>query len=195
MAEDARTLDTVVVMGVSGVGKSTVADGVVRVTGWAFAEGDSFHPPENVAKMRTGHSLDDDDRWPWLAALHDWIADQESAGSSSVVTCSALKRTYRDVLRAGNRSVRFCALEVAGELLHERLRSRRDHFMPASLLQSQLDALEPLDADEPGVRVDATGDNAVVVGRALAALGLPRIGEAASVAALPVFILLLNLVL
>lgn len=173
--------DTVVVMGVSGVGKTTVAEGIVRATGWAFAEGDSFHPPENVAKMRSGHALDDDDRWPWLAALRDWIGAQEQAGSSSVVTCSALKRAYRDVLRTGNSSVRFCALEADGALLHDRMQQRRDHYMPASLLQSQLDTLEPLGADEPGAHVDAAGETASVVERALAALGLTPIGRVDSV--------------
>lgn len=174
--------DTVVVMGVSGVGKTTVAEGIVRATGWAFAEGDTFHPPENVVKMRSGQALDDDDRRPWLGALRDWISGQEQAGSSSVVTCSALKRAYRDVLRAGNASVRFCELEADGNLLHDRMQNRRDHYMPSSLLQSQLDTLEPLASDEPGVRVEATGETAMVVERALAALGLPTADHADSVA-------------
>lgn len=173
--------DTVVVMGVSGVGKTTVAEGIARATGWTFAEGDSFHPPGNLAKLRSGRALDDEDRRPWLAALRDWIGEQERAGSSSVVTCSALKRAYRDALREGNASVRFCALQADRQLLRHRLQSRRDHFMPASLLQTQLDTLEPLAEDEPGARVDVAGDTAEVVARALRALGLPVDGAADSV--------------
>lgn len=166
-------------MGVTGAGKTTVAEGIAQATGWTFTEGDVFHPPANVAKMRSGRALDDDDRRPWLAALRDWIAEQERAGSSSVVTCSALKRAYRDQLREGNQSVRFCALQADGRLLRQRLENRREHFMPVTLLQSQLDTLEPLGADEPGVRVDAGGRNAAVVAHALAALGLPPEGDAA----------------
>ncbi|MGI8529062.1 MAG: gluconokinase [Geodermatophilaceae bacterium] len=166
------TPDTVVVTGVAGVGKSVVAQGIARATGWTLAEGDGFHPPDNVAKMRAGRALTDADRWPWLAALRDWIAVQERAGSSCVVSCSALKRSYRDVLRDGNPSVRFCALQADGEVLRGRLESRREHFMPASLLNSQLGTQEPLGADEPGVRVDAAGEPAVVVVSALDALGL-----------------------
>jgi gluconokinase len=166
--------DAVVVTGVSGAGKTAIAEGIVAATGWVFAEGDSFHPPANVAKMRSGRGLDDEDRWPWLAALRDWIAEQARAGMSTVVTCSALRRVYRDVLREGNPAVRFCALQVDGDLLRRRVQSREGHFMPASLLASQLDLLEPLAADEPGVQVDASGEVAVVVRRALASLGLPQ---------------------
>lgn len=174
--------DTIVVMGVSGVGKTTVAEGLQAATGWDLAEGDSFHPPANVAKMRAGHALDDEDRWPWLSAIRDWIAEQERRGRSSVVACSALKRAYRDVLRQGTSSVRFCALAAGDELLRDRLQHRAGHYMPASLLQSQLDILEPLGADEPGARVEAGGDVDDVVRRALAALDLPRGRTADSVA-------------
>ena len=93
---------TIVVMGVSGSGKSTVADRLVDRLGWEFAEGDDFHPPENVAKMRAGHPLDDEDRWPWLRRLAAWIGEHEQAGRSVVVTCSALKRSYRDLLCDGH---------------------------------------------------------------------------------------------
>lgn len=170
--------DTVVVMGVAGAGKTTVAQGLVAVTGWQFAEGDSFHPPANVAKMRAGHALEDSDRWPWLSALRDWIHDHETHRQSSVVTCSALKRTYRDVLREGNMSVRFCALYAETGQLLERLEHRRGHCMPASLLQSQLDTLQPLGTDEPGVGIAAGGAADDVVRRALVALGLSPAGRA-----------------
>lgn len=168
-------LDTVVVMGVSGVGKTTVADGLRRATGWAFAEGDTFHPPTNVAKMTAGTPLDDQDRLPWLAALRDWIYAHEADGFSSIVTCSALKRSYRDILREGNRSVRFCVLAADGGQLRNRVEHRQGHYMPALLLQSQFDALQPLDDDEPGVTVDAGGSPDDVVRRALDALGLPAL--------------------
>jgi len=164
--------ETLVVTGVSGSGKTTVACGLAEARGWLFTEGDTFHSPENVAKMSAGTPLDDADRWPWLYALRDWVDRRESAGQSSVITCSALKRAYRDVLRAGNDSVRFCALAVDEALLRERLGQRRGHYMPATLLQSQLEVLQPLADDEPGVTVDANGPPADVVRRALAALGL-----------------------
>src|SRR5688500_8429764 len=108
MATDGSPATTsIVVMGVSGSGKSTVAAGLVERLGWEFAEGDDFHPRENVEKMRSGLPLDDDDRRPWLRSLADWIGEREQAGTSVVVTCSALKRSYRDVLRDGHPSVWF----------------------------------------------------------------------------------------
>ncbi len=176
MPDDATRPDpdpvTVLVMGVSGAGKTTVAEGIADAMGWTFAEGDDFHPAANVAKMASGRGLDDADRWPWLAALRDWIGERERAGTSSVVTCSALKRGYRDMLRAGNESVRFCSLRAPEDVLRDRVRDRRGHYMPASLLDSQLATLEPLEPDEPGVVVDADGDTSAVVRRALDALGL-----------------------
>ncbi|MGI8531399.1 MAG: gluconokinase [Geodermatophilaceae bacterium] len=165
--------DTIVVMGVSGVGKTTVADGIVAATGWDFAEGDDFHPEANVAKMRAGTPLDDEDRWPWLRALAAWIGEQEQRGRSSVVACSALKRSYRDLLSEGNPSVRFCALEAGNGKLQERVDHREGHFMPPALLRSQLDTYEPLGPDEPGARVNADGSEASVIARVLDALDLP----------------------
>jgi len=170
-----RPPDTVVVMGVSGVGKTTVADGLRRATGWAFAEGDTFHPPANVAKMTAGTPLDDEDRLPWLAALRDWIHAHEADGFNSIVTCSALKRSYRDILREGNRSVRFCALAADAGQLRDRVEHRQGHYLPPALLQSQLDTLQLLADDEPGVTVDAGGSADDVVRRALEALGLPAL--------------------
>jgi gluconokinase len=158
-------------MGVSGSGKTTVAQGVADALGWAYAEGDEFHPRENVAKMAAGQPLDDEDRWPWLRAIADSIGASEAAGQNSVVTCSALKRSYRDLLREGHPSVRFCLLDVSPEELRHRLESRRGHYMPASLLDSQLATLEPLDADEPGITVPADTDPEGVRAAVLDALG------------------------
>src|SRR5690349_15472080 len=139
---------TIVVMGVSGAGKSTVAAELVTRLGWDFAEGDEFHPPENVEKMRAGTPLDDDDRWPWLRRLADWIGEHETSGDSVVVTCSALKRSYRDLLRDGHPSVWFAHVTADAELIRERLQHRSGHYMPASLLDSQLAILEQLEDDE-----------------------------------------------
>src|SRR3954452_16740440 len=141
---------TIVVMGVSGAGKSTVAAELVKRLGWDFAEGDEFHPPENVEKMRAGIPLDDEDRWPWLRRLAEWIGEHEAAGANAVVTCSALKRAYRDLLRDGHPSVWFAHVDVPREVLAERLAQRKGHFMPPSLLDSQLATLERLGEGEPG---------------------------------------------
>jgi gluconokinase len=161
-------------MGVSGSGKSTVADGLVKRLGWEFAEGDDFHPQANVEKMRAGHPLDDDDRWPWLRRLADWVGEQEQAGSSVVVTCSALKRTYRDVLRDGHPSVWFAHVTADAALIRERMERRSGHYMPVSLLDSQLALLEPLGDDEPGASISGAGAPEVVVEHLLAALGAER---------------------
>lgn len=161
---------TLVVMGVSGVGKSSVAAELVARTGWAFVEGDDLHPEANRTKMSAGTPLDDEDRWPWLRRIADWIGEQEAEGRSAVVTCSALKRSYRDLLREGHPSVRFVHLLAAPELIQARVDARQGHYMPPSLLESQLDTLEPLDPDEPGVCVDTTGPAADVAERALDAL-------------------------
>jgi gluconokinase len=165
---------TIVVMGVSGSGKSTVAATLVDRLGWEFAEGDDFHPPENVEKMRTGQPLDDDDRWPWLRRLAAWIGDHERAGRNVVVTCSALKRTYRDLLCDGHPSVWFAHVTADPELIRERIEHRTGHYMPASLLDSQLATLEPLDDDEPGARVSGAGSPPSVVDELLAALDVER---------------------
>jgi gluconokinase len=165
---------SIVVMGVSGSGKSTVAEGLVDRLGWEFAEGDDFHPPANVAKMRSGQPLDDDDRRPWLGVLADWIGERERAGRSVVVTCSALKRSYRDVLRNGHPSVWFAHVTVDPDLLRERVAGRTGHYMPVSLVESQLAALQPLRDDEPGAAISGAGAPAVVVDELLAVLARER---------------------
>lgn len=149
---DASTI-TLVIMGVSGSGKTTIALELVQRLGWVFAEGDDFHPPANVEKMRSGHPLDDEDRWPWLSSIAAWIGEREAAGENAIVTCSALKRAYRDLLRAGHPSVHFIHVDLSPEVLRDRLGGRQGHYMPASLLDSQLAMLEPLQPDEPGFAV------------------------------------------
>jgi gluconokinase len=168
--EGSSATTSIVVMGVSGSGKSTVAAGLVERLGWEFAEGDDFHPRENVEKMRSGRPLDDADRWPWLRILAAWIGEREQAGTNVVVTCSALKRSYRDVLRDGHPSVWFAHVAADADLVRDRLQQRAGHYMPSSLLDSQLATLEPLQADEPGASISGGGDPAHVVAELLTAL-------------------------
>jgi gluconokinase len=148
---------TIVIMGVAGCGKSTVMAALADRLGWATAEGDDFHSAEAVEKMRAGRPLTDEDRWPWLDRIAAWIGAREAAGESALVACSALRRAYRDRLRAGNASVRFAHLVVPPTILEDRLAQRRGHYMPPSLLASQLETLEPLQPDEPGAAFDSDG--------------------------------------
>ena len=143
-----------VVMGVSGSGKTTVAKKLAEALGWTFEEGDDLHPAANVAKMRAGHPLDDEDRKPWLEAIGQWIDDQAARGEPGVITCSALKRVYRDHIRAGRPQVAFVFLKGSKELIAERLAHRHGHFMPPALLDSQFEALEEPGPDEPVITVD-----------------------------------------
>lgn len=161
-----------VVMGVSGSGKSTVAGILARRLGWSSAEGDDFHPAANVAKMAAGIPLTDDDRGPWLLAVAAWIREQDEAGRSSVVTCSALRRAYRDSLAAAAGRVRFVHLAGDPSVIAERMSRRAGHFMPPALLPSQLAALEPLAPDEDGVTVAVAADPEAVADGALRALAL-----------------------
>ncbi|HYH92185.1 MAG TPA: gluconokinase, GntK/IdnK-type, partial [Candidatus Saccharimonadales bacterium] len=143
-AARARPTTTIVVAGPAGVGKTTVMHALVERLGWVWLEGDDQHPAANVAKMRDGIALTDEDRGPWLAGIAAWIGRQEDAGRDAVVTCSALRRRYRETLGAGHPSVWFVLLLAPGEELAHRMAGRIGHYMPDSLLQSQLDALEPL---------------------------------------------------
>lgn len=163
-----------VVMGVSGSGKTTIGTALAARLHREFAEGDDFHPPQNVAKMARGEPLGDADREPWLKALAEWIAGHERAGRSTVLACSALARRYRDTLRAAApRRVVFVHLAAPRDVLLERMRRRKGHFMPPDLLDSQLAALEPLGADEPGITLDASAPPQELVERVLAALPPP----------------------
>lgn len=145
-----------VVMGVSGSGKTTVGSLLAERLDLPFVDADDLHPAANVAKMAAGHPLDDDDRRPWLAKVGATLHGAESTGL--VVACSALKRTYREQILAAEPNARFVYLEVSKGLLDSRVRGRHDHFMPVQLLGSQLDTLEPLEADEPGVTIHLTPD-------------------------------------
>jgi gluconokinase len=144
----------IVVMGVSGSGKTTVGQLLADALGAEFAEGDAYHPPANVDKMRRGTPLEDADRWPWLQALAAQIDRWLAAGKTVVLACSALKQSYRDVLAQGRPGVRFVHLEGDKALIRRRLDARRGHYMPAALLDSQFAALEP-PAD--AVTVDVAG--------------------------------------
>ena len=139
-----------VLMGVSGCGKTTIAKVLAKEFGFELGEADEFHPAENIEKMANGRPLTDEDRWPWLEILKNWLQRQDQAGKRTVVTCSALKRAYRNELQRSNAPLVFVHLNGTRELLLQRLRARTNHFMPATMLDSQLNTLEPLQADEKG---------------------------------------------
>ncbi|MGW6742096.1 gluconokinase [Streptomyces sp. NPDC055025] len=162
------TPHVVVVMGVSGTGKTTVGPLLAAALGVPYAEGDDFHPPANIAKMSAGTPLDDLDRWPWLDAIGAWA--HERAGLGGVVSSSALKRAYRDRLRAAAPGAVFLHLTGDRALIGRRLAERKGHFMPVALLDSQFAALENLEADEAGVAVDVSGTPQEITTRAVAAL-------------------------
>lgn len=145
----------VILMGVTASGKSTIAAELVRITGWKFAEADDYHSAANKAKMHAGIPLNDEDRAPWLASLHGVIVDWMGAGQSGVMTCSALKQSYRDTLTAGipEGAYRFVLLDAPIAVLEERIKDRRGHFMNPDLLQSQIDTLEQ---PKNAIRVETT---------------------------------------
>lgn len=147
-------------MGVSGSGKSTVGPALAQRLRVPFVDADTLHPPANIAKMAAGEPLDDSDRYPWLEKVGEWLADHRDGG---VVSCSALKRRYRDQLRAHNPHVEFLHLAGTPELIRGRVAARTGHFMPAGLLRSQFEALEPLAADEAGATVDVDQDVGAIV--------------------------------
>ncbi|WP_157556405.1 gluconokinase [Nocardia acidivorans] len=164
----------VVVMGVSGSGKSTVAAMLADELGWDLLEGDDLHPPANVAKMAAGQPLTDIDRQPWLAAIAAWMADHLATGRSGLVTCSALKHSYRDTLRHAtigrSGDITFLLLSGTREELRARVTARKDHFMPPGLLDSQLDTLEPPTPDEHIIAIEIGPAPAEVAAAALTAV-------------------------
>jgi len=153
----------VVVMGVSGCGKTTVARLLAERLGWQMQEGDALHPPANVAKMSAGTPLTDEDRWPWLREIAAVIDRWRAAGTSGVVTCSALKRAYRDILVGDRPDVRLAYLRGSKPLIAERLAARKGHFMPPALLDSQFATLEEPGADERPIVLDVADTPAAIV--------------------------------
>ena len=174
MSPRRKRLTTIVVMGVAGVGKSSVMTALAAKLRWPALEGDSLHPAPNVAKMAAGVPLTDDDRAPWLEAIAASIGEREAERSSSVVACSALRRRYRDVLRRGHPSVWFIHLVAPTDVLASRITNRIGHYMPPEMLTSQLETLEPLEADEPGSTMDTTGSPDEIAERIVTSLALDR---------------------
>jgi gluconokinase len=165
-----------VIMGISGSGKSTVAGLLAGQLGWDLEEGDDLHPQENIDKMSAGHALNDEDRAPWLDTISSWIIEHTMAGVPGIITCSALKRRYRDVLREQN--VIFVHLTGSKDLIGRRLATRPDHYMPTSLLDSQVATLEAPDADERAITIDAGRAPAEEAAEIVQRLGLtPRAGS------------------
>lgn len=159
----------VVVMGVAGCGKSTVAEAIHERLGYVYAEGDDFHPQANIDKMSAGIPLTDEDRWPWLKVINTWMVAREALDENTVVSSSALKRSYREVL-AQNVPTFFVHLTGSQELIQQRLNERKGHFMPPALLPSQFAILEPLQPDENGVEVSIEGSVEEMAERAVAAV-------------------------
>ena len=180
MNDDAGQMPcALIVMGVSGSGKSTIADKLAERLRWSYEDGDKFHPASNVAKMSAGHSLTDEDRWPWLQAIADEIDRACKANEHVVIACSALKRSYRDVLVHGRRDVRIVYLNGTQELIAGRLAKRQGHFMPPGLLASQFKTLEPPGADENPVIVSIDASVEEIVDDTVGQMGLtPDINSA-----------------
>ncbi|MDE8587048.1 gluconokinase [Arthrobacter sp. NQ4] len=165
-----------VVMGVAGSGKSTLAAALSRQLGWACAEADEFHPAANIARMSQGIPLQDEDRWPWLEEIRDWMTAQAAAGKSTVLTCSALKRGYRELLSGAQGRVVFLHLDGGADLISQRMQGREGHFMPPTLLPSQLATLEPLTPEEiaaGSLRLDISRSPEELVAAVVQALNLP----------------------
>jgi carbohydrate kinase (thermoresistant glucokinase family) len=164
------SLAGIVVMGVSGAGKSTVGALLAERLGWPFEDGDAFHPPANVEKMRAGTPLTDEDRWPWLAAIAARIAAARAEGRGVVIACSALRRAYRDVLRAGHADIRFLHLTGEPALIMARQAARQGHYMPASLVASQFATLEAPETEADVIDLDVDPEPPAIVQKAIAAL-------------------------
>jgi gluconokinase len=160
---DAATFCALVVMGVSGSGKSTIGETLAARLGWRFADGDRFHPASNVAKMSAGQALTDDDRRPWLQAIADEIDRVCKAGQRLVVACSALKRAYREILLHGRHDVGIVFLDGTEALIASRLAERKGHFMPPDLLASQFQTLEPPGPNERPITVSIDGTVEAIV--------------------------------
>jgi gluconokinase len=169
-----------IVMGVSGSGKSTVADQLAQRIGWTYEDGDKFHPASNVAKMKAGHPLTDEDRWPWLRAIATEVDRVCQAGERVVIACSALKRVYRDILVHGRNDVRIVYLDGTQQLIADRLAKRKGHFMPPDLLPSQFRTLEPPASDEDPVTVSIDASVETIVDDIVHQLGITPGSNAAT---------------
>jgi gluconokinase len=163
-----------IVMGVSGSGKTTIGEMLAARIGWRYEDADTFHPASNVAKMSAGQPLTDEDRWPWLRAIADEIDRASAAGERMVIGCSALRRTYRDVLVHGRRDIRIVYLDGTQDLIADRLGQRKGHFMPPELLTSQFGTLEPPTPDEHAVTVSIDAPVETVVDNILRQLKLSQ---------------------
>jgi gluconokinase len=161
-----------VVMGVSGSGKTTVASTLARRLNWPFQEGDDLHPQANIEKMRAGHPLSDQDRGPWLELIADWVDQRLDAGQNGIITCSALKRAYRDVINRRQHGVVFIFLDGSRKRVALRLASRQGHFMPPHLLESQFEDLERPAPDEPVITFDIDAPPQRIVDVVIDKLGL-----------------------
>jgi gluconokinase len=160
-------------MGVSGSGKSTIAEGLAARLGWRYEDGDKYHPPANVAKMSAGQPLTDEDRWPWLQAIADEIDRLSAAGQRAVVACSALKRAYRDILVHGRDDIRIVFLNGTQDLIADRLAARKGHFMPPGLLASQFRTLQPPQPDERPITVSIDAPVEAIVDDIIRQLKVP----------------------
>lgn len=159
----------IVIMGVAGCGKTSVATEISKRMGFVMAEGDDLHPRSNIEKMLSGVPLDDNDRWPWLRTISKWMREQDQLGHDTVVSCSSLKRSYRDILRAYV-NVFFVHLTDTPDEIYARMESRAGHFMPPALLDSQFDILEPLQSDEQGVTINVEASLDSVTEQAIEAI-------------------------
>lgn len=170
----------IVVMGVSGSGKSTIASMLAQRLHWVYEDGDWFHPKSNIEKMHRGEPLNDQDRWPWLHAIAEWIDATRHAGGHGVVACSALKRAYRDVLIGDRRDVRLVFLKGDRELIARRIAARADHFMPTTLLDSQFATLQEPQADERPIVVSIVPHPREIVEAVVSELGVQSVAPATS---------------